>query len=466
VTLRLTPGGTISGTVLDDGGEPLSGCPLWLLGPADNANQGTYVQKNGTSTNDKGEYKFDALTADRYLVYVRCQQSLPVERPLSVWRPEMNEPAESWLPVFYPDSPVLEGAQWLTVLPGTDLSGIDFHLKPTPVTTVTGAISGLAPATPGIQPNIQLFPGDGYADPSLAYGAAFDVATSTFRIQMVPPGLYRLIAVSSPVQPESLAYANMTITVGRGAPPPLLVHMRPGLSLSGVVEQPPAAGGAETVMLNSLQVPGRQTPVTPGLGELSLVPASAVPFYNWRQVQVRHDGTFTMTALMPGRYRVIARIASPQGSSVESVQFGSAQPSPGLIELTEAASGPLRVRMGAAPQVSANLADAPAGGAGRWMVYALPADEPTSPYNQVMGGPGKSGDTVPIQNATTGKFSFVAVELTMNGAINNQRLNQLLRERAEPVEIVAGPTQTISPKFFTSQEIEHLALAYLRGETR
>jgi hypothetical protein len=202
------------------------------------------------------------------------------------------------------------------------------------------------------------------------------------------------------------------------------------------------------------------------LGELSLVPASAVPFYNWRQVQVRHDGTFTMTALMPGRYRVIARIASPQGSSVESVQFGSAQPSPGLIELTEGASGPLRVRMGAAPQVSANLADAPAGGGGRWMVYALPADEPASPYNQVMGGPGKAGDTVPIQNAIAGKFAFVAVELTMNGAINNQRLNRLLRERAEPVEIVAGPTQTISPKFFTSQEIEHLALAYLRGETR
>jgi hypothetical protein len=100
------------------------------------------------------------------------------------------------------------------------------------------------------------------------------------------------------------------------------------------------------------------------------------------------------------------------------------------------------------------------------MVYALPADEPASPYNQMTGGPGKAGDTVPIQNASAGKFSFIAVELTMNGAINNQRLNQLLRERAEPVEIVAGQTQTISPKFFPSQEIERLALAYLRGETR
>jgi hypothetical protein len=171
-----------------------------------------------------------------------------------------------------------------------------------------------------------------------------------------------------------------------------------------------------------------------------------------------------MPALMPGRYRVVPQVSSSPPAYLESVQFGSSQSNHGVIELTEGASGSLRVRMGASPQVSANLADAPAGG--QWVVYALSVDEPALPFNQFMAGPGKSGDTVRMQNASAGKFAFVAVEMTMTGGMQSERLNQLLRDRVEPVEIVAGQDQTVSPKYFTSQEIEKLALAYLRGETR
>ena len=67
---------------------------------------------------------------------------------------------------------------------------------------------------------------------------------------------------------------------------------------------------------------------------------------------------------------------------------------------------------------------------------------------------------------TVENIAFVAVEMTMAGGMQNERLNQLLRDHVEPVEIVAGQDQTVSPRFFTSQEIERLALAYLRGETR
>ena len=467
VTLRLMPGGTISGKVLDDGGEPVPGCMVSVLGPGQGASPAPLTQKGTASTNDKGEYKFDALTADQYLVYAHCQDSLPVERLLGESRPELIEPSESWLPVFYPDSSSPVGAQWLTVLPGSELTGIDFRLRATPVTTVSAMISGLAPAAPGIQPNIMLFPADYAAEASLAFGAAFETATSTFEFMMVPPGLYRLVVVSSGIQGEALAYASVSVTVGRVRPAPLLVQMHQGLSVSGVVELPPAAGGAgggNPVILNSLQSPGQQTATLPGLGFISLFAASPNSFYNTRQVEVHHDGTFTLPALMSGRYRVIARIPSAQAFFVESVQFGSSQSTRSVFELAEGASGSLRVRMGAAPQVSANLADAPAGG--QWVVFALPVDEPVLPFDQFMTGPAKSGDTVRMQNASAGRFAFVAVEMTMLGGMQNERLNQLLRDRVEPVEIVTGQDQTVSPNFFTSQEIEKLALAYLRGETR
>jgi hypothetical protein len=244
--------------------------------------------------------------------------------------------------------------------------------------------------------------------------------------------------------------------------------MHPSLALSGVVElPPPVGGGGNVIMLNSLQNPGRQTPKAPPLGYLNLIPLTQMPYSSPRQVEVHQDGSFTVQGLTPGRYKVVTQIWSPQPASLESVQFGTSQAIHGVIELTEGASGSLRVRMGASPpQVSASLADTPAGVGGQWMVFALPLEEPAAPFSQFMTGTGKSGDTVRLQNTMAGKFAFVAVEMTMAGGIQNERLSQLLRERVEPVEIVAGQDQTVSPKFFTSQEIEKLALAYLRGETR
>ncbi len=228
VTLRLTPGGTISGKVLDDVGEPLTGCPVWVLGPGQGGNSAPYAQRGGATTNDKGEYRFEELTADRYLVYVRCQDSLPAERILAVWRPEQIQPAESWLPVFYPDNPSPEGAQWLTVMPGGELTGIDFRLKTTAVTTISGTISGASASPPGTQPNILLLSADAALDSSLAYGAAFNPTNSTFQIQLVPPGSYRLEVIAAPGQIESLAYASVPVKVGRTRPAPLSVQMHPG----------------------------------------------------------------------------------------------------------------------------------------------------------------------------------------------------------------------------------------------
>ncbi len=466
LTMRLMPGGTLSGKVVDDGGEPVSGCPVYVLGPGQNGASAAYSFRGSASTNDKGEYKLDLLTADRYVVYARCQEWLPVERPLAVWRPELIEPRESWLPVFYPDSPSPEGAQWVTVLPGSELAGIDFHLRATSVTTVSGTIGGI-PA--GIQPNIQLIPADAALDAALGYGASFDLATSTFRFQMVPPGSYRLIVMTnpSPSQTDSISYASLFVSVGRARPAPLFVQMRLGITLTGRVEQPPSADTGNVVMLNSLQSPGRQTPKAAPLGYLHFMPLTPSAFANFRQVEVRHDGTFTVQGLTPGRYKVVPQIASQQPNSLESVQFGSTIANHGVIELVEGASGALTVRMGGSPVlVGASLADAPAGSHGNWTVFALPVDGSATAFGQFMTGTGKSGDSVRLQNTSTGKFAFVAVEMMMAGVVQIERLNQLLRERADAVEIVAGLDQTVNPKFFTNDEIEELAMAYLRGEAR
>lgn len=470
VTLRLMPGGTIIGKVLDDGGEPVSGCAISALGPSRSGDLAAFVLKGNATTNDKGEYKFDALMADRYLIYALCQESLAVERRLAVWHPELIEPTESWLPIYYPDNPSPVGAQWLTALPGSELSGIDFKLRSTPVTTVSGTLVGIPSGASGNQPNIMLLPYDGAVDASLAYSASFDALNSTFRCVTVPPGSYRLMAISYPGPMESLSYASVPVTVGSVRSAPLLVQMRPGLTVTGVVELPPpdSGGTASTVGLApTLQVTGRQPPKEPQIGNLNLYPLSQMSNLGMRQVELHADGAFTVQGLTPGRYRVEVQVWAPKQASLESVQFGSTRSDKGLIELSDASSGTLRVRtVAGSAQISVSLADAPSGVHGDWWIFAVSADEPVGPANQPVSVIGKSGSTVQLQVARAGKFMFIAVEMAVAAAIQNERLARLLRERVDPVEVVAGQDQTVKPTFFTSADIEKLALAYLRGETR
>ena len=324
VTVKLIPGGSISGKVIDDGGQAVTGCSIYALAPRPEAGSGAYGFRGSATTDDQGEYRLDTLTADRYLVYARCQESLPVERLLAVWRPEQIQPAKSWLPVYYPGNPSMEGAQPLAVLPGGALTGIDFHLRETPVTTVSGTIGGFAPGAPGGQPNIMLVPEGASVDPSLGYGAGFDAAASRFQVQMVPPGSYRLMVISSPGQIESLAYASASVNVGPARPAPLAVQLRPGLTLTGVVEQPPAGSGdgVAPVALNSLQGPGRQTPKEAPIGTLQLIPLSQTPLSTLRQAEVHRDGTFSAQGLTPGRYRVAPQVwgSATHGAGVDSVR--------------------------------------------------------------------------------------------------------------------------------------------------
>ena len=470
VTLRLMPGGSISGKVVDDGDEPVSGCPIWALGQGQGPNQGPYTPRGNATTNDKGEYKFENLTADRYVLYARCQDSLPVERPLAVWHPEQVEPAESWLPVYYPDSSTPESAQRLTVFPGRDVQGVDFRLRPTAVSTVTGTIAGAVSGPTDGQPNVFLIPAGAGLDTSFAYGGSFDRTNSTFRIPMVPPGSYRLVAVHYLGQMDSIAYAVVPVTVGNVRPAPLSVQLRPGITLSGSVEQPPSADGAapgRTVVFNSLRGPGQQPPKEPPRGYVQMMPLAPAVFSNFHQAEVHQDGTFQVQGLTPGRYQLAVQMIGQRPLTVESVQYGASQVEHGVLDVADGASGAIRVRMtSGAPQVRVSLADAPGASRSTWAVLALPVDEPLVwQFQQSMGGAGKSGETVPLANPRVGKFAFAAVEMAVGGIFQDGRLIRLLRDQLEPVDIVAGQDQTVSPRFFTGADLEKLALGYLQGET-
>jgi hypothetical protein len=82
--------------------------------------EGTPGTEGPPSTDNKGRYRISGLSADRYFVAAECDESLPVQRPLSK---DWAAPRESWLPVFYPDSPDRSGA----IFAGKDVGNRDWR---------------------------------------------------------------------------------------------------------------------------------------------------------------------------------------------------------------------------------------------------------------------------------------------------------------------------------------------------
>jgi hypothetical protein len=70
-TFRLVPGGTLYGTVISDGGDPVEDARVLLFMKAHDGKPGVRInQSDSASTDDTGAYEFDNLAAGEYLLAV------------------------------------------------------------------------------------------------------------------------------------------------------------------------------------------------------------------------------------------------------------------------------------------------------------------------------------------------------------------------------------------------------------
>ncbi|MGD0578292.1 MAG: carboxypeptidase-like regulatory domain-containing protein [Bryobacteraceae bacterium] len=476
VQVKLMPGGSISGRVVNDDGEPVEGCAIQVYSPLHLGDSSSLQQRRGTQTDDQGEFRIAGLTPDRYLLYAQCQESLPVERPLAPADSRSEEPAESWLPVFYPDSPAAAGATMLSVLPGTDLQNIEFKLKATPVVTVHGSVL----AAPGLNVNVQLIPDAATGNPSAPLGGGYDQKDGTLRIDYVPPGAYRLQVSSMSGQPDSLAIAEQRITTGAARPEPVAVQLQMAPVLRGVVEDPPGSdsnsgmrGDQHALAVPRVQLGGRRQPQQPDApppkGWVQFMPLSPYsnPGYHQGQGEVHQDGSFEMQGLGPGRYQV-RYLPSMTQAFVDSMQYGETKLERDEIEITAGAPGLLRIVLGAkGARVQIHLPDDSSSEKAMWTVFLIPAGKAFSPMAGGMPAlTGGSGADLTYDNLAPGRYFVLGVQQTPPNFGINERLFDLIQSRLEPVDIGPGGATTITPKLFTSEEINRLALAFLQGENQ
>ena len=343
--LQLPRGSVITGTVLDEYGEPAPGTQVRVMRYVMQGGRRTLQQSGSGATDDRGIYRVYGLQPGDYIVSAvprnagpamdvqRLQAELAqvrerlvapaadgaardvaarLQAQLQSQLPQQEEQATGYAPVYFPATVAVAQAGDIALNIGEERGNIDFQLVRVPMARIDGTIvNSTGQATENVQVTLteaaQTMPG------AVTIGARAD-AEGRFHLANVPPGNYRLIAravVSQPgvpggggppggrgaraLGPQSTAirlWGTADIPVDGRNLTNVLVTLQQGLTLTGrVTFQGTAQQPADLTRMRVIL-----TPADPAGGPMMQNAAGTVDA----------TGKFTIASVVPGMYRLTA----------------------------------------------------------------------------------------------------------------------------------------------------------------
>jgi len=321
VTFRLIPTAAVSGRIRDASGEPAGGFSIQLLKTSYNVNgQRSFQTVASARTDDRGEYRLFWISPGRYFLSVSANRN-PLSGLISIdgiflaTGASPNEIGATGQPtVFYPGTVDPVRASVIEVGAGRDLQGVDMVLPQQPVYRVRGRVVDSSTGQPPRTASITLIPRDSSVS-SLTISSSnpnYNPTNGTFDLRDVVPGAYWLRAQAQ----ESTATATITANlVGRTVSDALTstIGARSAAQISLDV-----AGDLEGVVLNlsagitisgSLRVEG--PPLPSGTSPRVTLRTTATNGLSSPLQLINADGTFTLTNIFPGEYR-LTLVSIPQ----------------------------------------------------------------------------------------------------------------------------------------------------------
>jgi hypothetical protein len=340
VVIHVWKHGAISGTIVDEAGEPVVNALVVALRRSTTIGTRAFRPAGHAATDDRGVYRLSGLPAGDYVVGASVRHfSMPAIQGRTV-RIDMGGAFEAGFTVgmvsssptlihvdgalyliggggaippppaadrmfvyrttYYSSATSIEQASVLTISSGEERGGADLQLIPVPAARLSGSIGG--PDGP-VSASVLLVPADS-RESALEVDGAFTVsdARGLFAFQAVPSGRYFVQArVGVPrrsANPGAVPlWADLPVVVGDTDISGLHVQLQRGFRISGRFE---FEGGRERPTAERLQ----QVPVVIQTVMGRTMPPPALT--------VEADGRFTVSALPPDRYFV--RIdSSPPG---------------------------------------------------------------------------------------------------------------------------------------------------------
>jgi carboxypeptidase family protein len=340
VTATLTRGAVIAGTIRGADGEPAANVRVQVLAYDIDTNGARTLQTrtfsnsgNGTlMTDDRGAYRIYGLRSGEYYVQASTSTSGIGGRSLSVteldWvlraiaspsAPLTPAPPQgqsmTLAPVLYPGTSDPAAAVAINLAAGEERTGVDFTLSYTPTATLTGIIRGPDGSPPTLAQASLIRP------TLIGSNLALSSGGGSLFIRPDPEGRFTVANVV-PGEYVLAARGSMDSTPG-SAPGPMAVASMPLWALMEISVSGRDINGLDVKLAAGINISGRlafdgaNTPPPTDLSKvsISLLPQGATSM-GAPAVVAKADGTFILSGVGPGDYRLTASV--PSGTSPTS----------------------------------------------------------------------------------------------------------------------------------------------------
>jgi hypothetical protein len=500
VQIKLWKYGAISGTVLDEAGEPAVGATVRLMQRG--ATYGRLLSSGRTElTDDRGSYRFGGLVPGDYIAgiittqstipaglvdtYLEAQASDPARfealalevRTNGALAPSRNsggvrigdlifpltgnarlgytppQPADdgrmlSYVTTFFQNAPISTEAATITLGSGEERTGVDLAIKLMPTVKISGTLTG--PDGPARNMGVRLVPAgsDLFVDDGfIAAATTATDANSVFTFLGVPAGSYTLkstrlsaLVRTGPTLPGPppvlMLWAAQPITVDNADLTGVNVVLRPGLTVSGHFE-----------FVGSKPAP------TAGFS-VSLAPVNGGVPARSSAALMAPDGTFFTGGDPPGRYFALADGA---GWTLRSVKYNGRNIADESFELTSSDLADVVVTFIDTPpsKLTGTITDAKGAPDALADVIVFPADADGWRRGEIIGRrrmqlvQATKAGTYGVATLAAGQYYVVAVDDSVTGHWTDPKFLERLIAGATKVTIAEGDDKTVALKTFT-----------------
>jgi hypothetical protein len=302
LTYRLWPTAVIAGRVVDEDGSPMTGVTIIAFRYRYYQGRTQIEIEGGAQTDDQGHYRMYGLRVGRcYLSakYTRTAGASAGDGAGFDFAEHLRD--EAYAPLYYPGVNDAGQAAPIQLRAGEERRDMDFRLVPARTVRVRGRAAPL-PSRPPWPAVLLMTRGLTGATPLVVHRMASVDEKGAFEVRGVFPGSYLLL--TSPFDRAQLS-ARQRLEVGNSDVNDVEVTLRPPVEVKGRVR---IEGDAR---------PG----LKPDNVYVVLTQEDALSWDRYNGEEAGADGSFTLSKLAPGEYRVnVSRI--PQGCYLKAVTYG------------------------------------------------------------------------------------------------------------------------------------------------
>jgi hypothetical protein len=429
VDFRLVIPGRITGKVVDQNNEPVTGIPVYLVAREYSFGKLRAFFAGAGTTDDEGQYDIGRVTPGRsYYVLATTRARLPAlsEAPLD---PKLRRPAI--VPTYYPNGRSLEGGQPLVLRGGERREGIDIRMVRSPSFCITGVLDGLAgPAKIGFQ-IAETQPTSGRSGNGAMYTltpGGNSGPDGKIRICDLHPGDYELVVMEFDKGGRSAleGFASTMVTIGDRDVANVHLAMRPPIPVPGeVVFDGPA-------------------PDQPLTAQLRLF-AESITRTIRGETMAPIPGEFTLEKLVMDEFSLEVT-AVPHGIYVKDVTYGERSILHGTLRVGSAmGTGGLRVILGRdGGTVSARVTDNDGNPAADVTVVVMPAAADSEGVFAASLATGKTDQNGNWSSPTLGPGKYLALAIKDPFDRSPETIAKLLKSRNHASDVEIAPQGKVS----------------------